>query len=520
MSGMASGSSAAAGEAPELEMRAIGKSFGAIRALTDVSCTFYRGEVHALMGENGAGKSTLMKILSGAYQADPGGEIRLKGQPVTIDGPLAGRRHGIAVIYQELSLAPNLTVAENVFLGDEKSRMGLIDRRAMEATVQPLLERLNAPFSPAARVASLSLAERQLVEIARALAEHPRILVMDEPTTALSSREAERLFGIIRQLKSEGIAIVYISHRMSEVYELADRVSVLRDGKLVGTLDKNEVKAETIVRMMVGRELSSFYTKKHGAPAGDQPIVLQVEGMSDGRLIADCSFTVRAGEVVGLSGLVGSGRTELARLIYGADPKTAGRVLVDGKECKIGSPQEAVDSGIVYLTEDRKALGLFLDMTIRENIGMGVLHEDSLPGGFLNLRAARERAAKAIQALGIRTLSAGVTAGSLSGGNQQKVLLARLLETKPRVLLLDEPTRGIDVGAKSQIYQIIDDLARAGAAILVISSELPELVGISDRALVMRDGRIVGEIQGGPDDPITQESIMALATITEDSKAA
>jgi ribose transport system ATP-binding protein len=508
------------GQAPELEMRGIGKTFGAIRALTDVSCTFYRGEVHALMGENGAGKSTLMKILSGAYQADAGGEIRLRGQTVVINGPLAGRRAGIAVIYQELSLAPNLTVAENVFLGDEKSRGGLIDRRAMEAAVQPLLQRLNAPFSPAAKVSTLSLAERQLVEIARALAEHPRILVMDEPTTSLSAREAERLFSIIRQLKSEGIAIVYISHRMSEVYELADRVSVLRDGKLVGTLDKSEVKAEAIVRMMVGRELSSFYTKQHGAPAADRPVVLEVEGMSDGGLIKDCSFIVRAGEVVGLSGLVGSGRTELARLIYGADPKVKGRVLVDGKECKIGSPQEAIDSGIVYLTEDRKALGLFLDMTIRENIGMGVLDEDSHVGGLLNLRAARARAAKAVQALGIRALSAGVTAGSLSGGNQQKVLLARLLETKPRVLLLDEPTRGIDVGAKSQIYQIIDDLARSGAAILVISSELPELVGISDRALVMRDGRIVGEIQGGPDNPITQESIMALATLTEENKAA
>jgi ribose transport system ATP-binding protein len=342
---------------------------------------------------------------------------------------------------------------------------------------------------------------------------------MDEPTTALSAREAERLFAIIRQLKSEGIAIVYISHRMSEVYELADRVSVLRDGKLVGTLEKGEVNAAAIVRMMVGRELSSFYTKKHNA-GGDQPIVLQVEGISDGRLIKDCSFVIRAGEVVGLSGLVGSGRTELARLIYGADPKTKGRVLVGGQECRINAPQDAIDSGIVYLTEDRKALGLFLDMTIRENIGLGVLDEDSVAGGFLNLRAARARAAKAIQTLGIRAPGAGVTAGSLSGGNQQKVLLARLLETKPKVLLLDEPTRGIDVGAKSQIYQIIDDLARSGAAILVISSELPELVGISDRALVMRDGRIVGEVQGSPEKPITQEAIMALATITEDSKAA
>jgi ribose transport system ATP-binding protein len=433
---------------------------------------------------------------------------------------LAGRRAGIAVIYQELSLAPNLTVAENVFLGDEKSRGGFIDRRAMEAAVQPLLQRLSAPFSPGARVANLSLAERQLVEIARALAEHPRILVMDEPTTALSAREAERLFAIIRQLKAEGIAIVYISHRMSEVYELADRVSVLRDGQLVGTLAKDEVNAAAIVRMMVGRELSSFYTKKHGAPAGDRPVVLEVENVGDGGLVKGCSFSIRAGEVVGLAGLVGSGRTELARLIYGADPKKSGRVLVGGRECRIASPQQAIDSGIVYLTEDRKALGLFLDMTIRENIGLGVLDEDSLPGGLLNLRAARARAAKAVQALGIRTLSAGVTAGSLSGGNQQKVLLARLLETRPKVLLLDEPTRGIDVGAKSQIYQIIDDLARAGAAILVISSELPELVGISDRALVMRDGRIVGEVRGSAERPITQEAIMALATLTEDNKAA
>jgi ribose transport system ATP-binding protein len=501
-------------------MRNIGKSFGPVKALTDVSCTVYGGEIHALMGENGAGKSTLMKILSGAYQADPGGEIRLRGKPVTINGPLAGRRNGIAVIYQELSLAPNLTVAENVFLGDEKSRMGLIDRRAMEAAVAPLLQRLNAPFSPAVRVASLSLAERQLVEIARALAEHPRILVMDEPTTSLSAREADRLFGIIRQLKAEGIAIIYISHRMSEVYELADRVSVLRDGKLIGTLEKGEVKAEAIVRMMVGRELSSFYTKKHAATGNARPVVLQVQNIGDGRRVHDCSFEVRAGEVVGLAGLVGSGRTELARLIYGGDAKTSGRVLVDGKECHITTPQSAIDSGIVYLTEDRKGLGLFLDMNIRENVCLGVIGRDALPGGLLNLKRARERAAAAIQALGIRALNPAVTVGSLSGGNQQKVLLARLLETKPRVLLLDEPTRGIDVGAKSQIYQIIDQLADSGAAILVISSELPELIGISDRALVMREGRIVGEVKGGPDDPITQERIMAIATITQDSKAA
>jgi ribose transport system ATP-binding protein len=453
-----------------------------------------------------------MKILSGAYQADPGGEIRLRGELVAIDGPLAGRRHGIAIIYQELSLSPNLSVAENIFLGEEKKRFGFIDRKAMEAAAKPLLERLAAPFKASDRVSTLSIAERQLVEIARALAGHPRILVMDEPTTSLSAREATRLFAIIRQLKSEGIAIVYISHRMAEVYELADRVSVLRDGSLIGTLDKGEITAAALVRMMVGRELSSFYTKEHRHPSHDRKAVLEVEGIGDGHFIKDCSFVVRAGEVVGLAGLVGSGRTELARLIYGADPKTSGRIVVDGKECRIETPLQAIGSGIVYLTEDRKALGLFLDLTIRENISMSVLDRDALAGGILNLKAARQRAADAIRSLGIRTLNSAVTVGSLSGGNQQKVLLSRLLETKPRVLLLDEPTRGIDVGAKSQIYHIIDELARSGVAVLVISSELPEIVGISDRVLVMRDGHLVGEVEGTPDAPITQERIMDIAT--------
>jgi ribose transport system ATP-binding protein len=508
------------GAVPELAMRHIAKSFGSIRALSDVSLSVRSGEVHALMGENGAGKSTLMKILSGAYRADPGGEIRLRGKLVAINGPLAGRRHGIAIIYQELSLAPNLTVAENIFLGEEQSRMGFIDRSAMEQAARPLLERLDAPFGPNTRVSQLSIAERQLVEIARALAEHPRILVMDEPTTSLSAHEAERLFTIIRQLKSEGIAIIYISHRMSEVYELADRLSVLRDGKLIGTLDKDAISAATVVRMMVGRELSSFYTKEHSAPTEERTIVLQVGQIGDGHFVRDCSFRVRAGEVVGLAGLVGSGRTELARLIYGADPRASGRILVDGAERQIASPLQAIEAGIVYLTEDRKGLGLFLDMTVRENITIGVIDEDALPGGLLNLRAAGRRTAAAIRGLGIRALNAAVAVGSLSGGNQQKVLLARLLEAKPRVLLLDEPTRGIDVGAKSHIYKLIDELARGGVAIVVISSELPEIVGIADRVLVMRDGRIVGDVESGPDGPITQERIMALATSIEDSRAA
>jgi ribose transport system ATP-binding protein len=496
-----------------LEMRGISKTFGSVRALTNVSLTAYAGEIHALMGENGAGKSTLMKILSGAYHADPGGEIRIDGKHLQIGSPQAGRRSGIAVIYQELALAPNLTVAENMFLGEEMRRGGMIDRAAMNAAARPFLERLSAPFSPSAKVISLSIAERQLVEIARALAGHPHILVMDEPTTCLSAREADKLFTIIRQLRSEGIAIIYISHRMGEVYELSDRVSVLRDGGMVGTLMRSELNAPTLVRMMVGRDESSFYKKEHRPPEeGHRKTVFEVRDIADVSRVHGCSFAVREGEVLGIAGLVGSGRTELARLIYGADPKTRGQVFVEGQEKHISNPRDAIDAGIVYLTEDRKVLGLFLDMSISGNLNINVIGEDALAGGVLNLAAARRRAAAAIEKLGVRAPNAETNVGSLSGGNQQKVLLSRLLESKPKVLILDEPTRGVDVGAKSEIYRIIDDLARNGAAVVVISSELPEVIGVSDRVVVMRDGHLVGEVEAHADAPITQEAVMALAT--------
>ena len=511
---------AAAAPVPVLEMRGISKTFPGVKALSGVSFAAYGGEIHALMGENGAGKSTLMKILSGAYQADPGGEIWIGGQKAVIDGPLAGRRNGIAIIYQELALSPNLTVAENMFLGEEMSKGGLIDRKAMAAAAAPVLARLDAPFLPTTKVGDLSIAERQLVEIARAVAARSRILVMDEPTTSLSTHETERLFAVIRQLKSEGIAIIYISHRMGEVYELSDRVSVLRDGAYIGTLGRAEISAEKLVRMMVGRELSSFFAKEHRAPPHDRAVLLKVEGVGDGRRIRDCSFEVWAGEVVGLSGLVGSGRTELARLVSGADRKTAGRVFIDGRECRIDGPLDAVEAGLVYLTEDRKALGVFLDMTIRENINLEVIARDALPGGFLNRSKARERADAAMKALSIRAPHTNLNVGALSGGNQQKVLLSRLLETKPKVLILDEPTRGIDIGAKSEIYRLIDALARAGNGIVVISSELPEILGTCDRVLVMRDGTIAGEVTGTPEAPITQEAIMAVATGAHAQRAA
>ncbi len=501
-----------------LEMRGITKTFPGVRALSDVSLRVHPGEIHALMGENGAGKSTLMKILSGAYQADPGGEILIDGKPVTINGPLDAKNLGVAVIYQELSLAPNLTVAENIYMGREVRRGLMVDRKAMEDGCLGVLERLGAGFSPKTLVGALSIAERQLVEIARAVHANARILVMDEPTTALSSRETDKLFVLVRALRAEGLAIIYITHRMAEVYELADRVSVLRDGGYAGSLDRSELSSERLVKMMVGRDISGFYKKDHDAPenqgamAHRGEVILEVKGLRDDHRVRGCDFSLRRGEVLCIAGLVGSGRTELARLIFGADPKTGGEIILDGKPLAIDKPKDAIDAGVVYLTEDRKAQGLFLDMSVHDNVNLIVYERDAMAGWILDRAKAAERSLAAVNALTVRVAGVGVEVGSLSGGNQQKVLLSRLLETKPRALLLDEPTRGVDIGAKSEIYRIIDDLAKSGIGVIVISSELPEVVGMADRVLVMRDGRIAGEVGGETGIPITQESIMEYAT--------
>ena len=505
--------------APILQMRGISKTFPGVKALNDVQLTVYPGEVHSLMGENGAGKSTLMKILSGAYTADPGGEILVNGKPVHITGPLSAKAHGIAIIYQELSLSPNLTVAENIYLGREARRGFAVDRASMFSGCNEVLTRLGATFGPRTLVGDLSIAERQMVEVARAIHAHSKILVMDEPTTALSSRETERLFDLIRRLKNEGLAIIYISHRMAEVYELSERVSVLRDGTYVGTLPREKIKPESIVHMMVGRDLSSFYKKEHtGGSRG--PVVLEVNGLSDGKRVKNGSFTLHKGEVLGLAGLVGAGRTELARLIYGAEPHSAGTIRLNGKEVAFKGPAEAIDTGIVYLTEDRKAQGLFLDMTVGENINLGVIGRDAAAGAWLDRGRARQRSLAAIKAMTIRVPGPDFPVGALSGGNQQKALISRLLETQPKVLILDEPTRGVDVGAKSEIYRIIDDLAKSGAAILVISSELPEVVGIADRVVVMREGETVGEVGGDTGVAINEQNIMALATGVDMAKVA
>ncbi|MBV9654496.1 MAG: sugar ABC transporter ATP-binding protein [Acetobacteraceae bacterium] len=494
-------------------MRGISKTFPGVKALNNVELKAYGGEVLALMGENGAGKSTLMKILSGAYSADPGGAILINGKPVQITDPIAARRNGISIIYQELSLAPNLTVAENMYLGNEVRKSGgRVDRATMREACRPVLERLGAPFGPETPVGSLSIAEQQLVEIARALHSESRILVLDEPTTPLSSREVDRLFALVRKLRSDGIALIYISHRMAEIYELANRVSVLRDGTYVGTLVGSEISAESLVKMMVGRDLSSFYKKEHDPHGSRGAMILEVKGLTDGgKRVKPASFQLHQGEVLGIAGLVGSGRTELARLIYGADKRAGGEVLLDGKPVQINAPEEALDLGIAYLTEDRKRLGLFLDMSCGENINLGVIARDAWRRMVLNRLKARERSESAFKALRVRAASPLVQVGSLSGGNQQKVLLSRWLEIGPRVLILDEPTRGVDIGAKSEIYRIIDELARRDIGVIVISSELPEIIGICDRVLVMREGHIEGEVGGPSGRAITQENIMAYA---------
>ncbi len=493
--------------APVLEMRNISKTFPGVKALQNVQLTIYPGEVHALMGENGAGKSTLMKTLSGAYQADPGGEILIEGKPVKVNGPIEAREAGVSIIYQELALAPNLSVAENIYLNREPGKSGLIDRAAMYEGSKGVLQRLGAAFTPQTLVGSLSIAEQQMVEIARAVHANSKILVMDEPTTALSSRESDKLFDIVRQLRRDGLAIIYISHRMAEVYELSDRVSVLRDGTYVGTILRDEMTPEVVVRMMVGRDLSSFYKKSHRFKPNAPP-VLEVRGIGDGRRVRDVSFDLHPGEVLGLAGLVGAGRTEMARMLFGADPRRTGEIKLAGKPVHIRSPQDAIDVGLVYLTEDRKAEGVLLDMSAKDNINLMICPKDAR-AGVLDLKRMLVRCKDAIAAMKIRVAGPDITVGSLSGGNQQKCLLSRLLETRPMVLVLDEPTRGVDVGAKSEIYRIIDDLAKAGAGILVISSELAEVVGVADRVIVMREGHLEGEVTG---DDIDQENIIALAT--------
>ena len=492
-------------DAPILGMRHITKNFPGVQALRDVQLEVRRGEIHALMGENGAGKSTLMKILAGIYHPDSG-TIEIDGQLVSVATPGEARALGISIIHQELNLAPNLSVAENICLGREPHTAGgWLDSRAMNRDAQLVLEQIGATFAPTAIVSTLGIAQQQLVEIAKSLSENARILVMDEPTASLSERETQKLFDIIRALRHQDIAIIYISHRMSEVYELADRVTVLRDGQYVGTLEGDAINADELIRRMVGRSLNDLYV--HDVLAAGE-VVLEAKNLTDRRGIGPASLTLRHGEIVGLAGLIGAGRTELARLLFGADRASSGEIRIHGRPVKIEHPIDAIHAGIGLVPESRKEQGLFLQMAIQENITINAMPQLSV-GGFLNRHRAQRAAQKQVDDLNIRLASLDQPVMNLSGGNQQKVVLARWLTLNPIVLLLDEPTRGVDVGAKSEIYRIMSHLASTGVAILMISSELPEIVGMSDRILVMREGLIVAELPGRT---TTQEEIMSHAT--------
>lgn len=497
--------------APLLTVRNVSKRFPGVQALAAASLDVHAGEVHVVMGENGAGKSTLMKILAGVYHADEG-EIQLDGAPIAPENPLQAMGLGINLINQELGVATNLTVTENVFMGSELHRWGMLDKRRMAERTQQVLTTLGASFAPHVRAATLKVAEQQQVDIARALVHNGRVLIMDEPTAALSERETEKLFGLIAALREQGLAIVYISHRLAEVSVIADRVSVLRDGKYIGTLVGDAIDNAEIVKMMVGRTLEDFY--EHEVSQTKHANYLVVDGLTDGDRVKPTSFQAASGEILAIAGLVGSGRTELARLIFGADRAAGGAIRLDGKRLEIHTPHDAIKLGVGYVPEDRKIEGLFLGMTSHENIVMNVMEREARLG-VLDRSRNGAITARAIERLNIKVASPRTAAGSLSGGNQQKLLLARWLEIQPNVLILDEPTRGVDVGAKSEIYKLIGEIALQGVAVIFISSELPEVVGLAQRVLVMREGSIVTEIVDQSD--INQETIMAYATGVRDA---
>ena len=501
------------GQQPMLRMTGVDKSFPGVRALASVGLEVFPGECLALMGENGAGKSTLMKILSGVYSPDAG-QIEIDGQQVTLTSPSQAQQLGISIIYQEFNLFPNLSVEENVFIGREPSRSGVVARGDLRRRTRELLGQLGVSLDPTAMVRDLSVAQQQMVEIAKALSYNARIVIMDEPTSALSDTEVQNLFAIIRGLKRRGLAVIFISHRLEEVFAICDRITVLRDGENAGSVATEDATAQRIVQMMVGRPLSDLFTKDASAAAGEP--VLEVSGLTRTRArgdtsstsIADVSLSLRAGEIVGLAGLVGSGRTELARTIFGADKLDAGTISIDGRRVKIFTPVDAIRLGIGLVPEDRKQQALVLQLAVRENISLANLGRISR-GGVIQRGSERTIADRFIDALQIRTPSMEQKVINLSGGNQQKVVLAKWLSLNPRILIVDEPTRGIDVGAKAEVHQLLNQLAGQGVAILMISSELPEILGMSDRVLVMREGRLTGELSRAE---ATQETIMSMAT--------
>lgn len=473
-----------------VELLHIGKSFGGVPALKDVSLRAKRGEIHALLGENGAGKSTLMKVLSGAHQKDAG-SIRIDGQPVTINNPDDSKRLGIGIIYQEFSLVPALSVADNIYL-DHLNRGGFwVRSKALNRQAQALLTGLGFAIDPRALVANLSVAHQQVVEIAKALSATVNVLILDEPTAVLAPEETRRLFAVLHNLKQQGVTIIYISHRLEEIFQIADRITVIKDGASVKTVGTNAIDQDALIRLMIGRTVDTLFEKRP-APLGDE--LLRVENLSNNHLHA-ISFSLRAGEVLGITGLVGSGRTELLRAIFGADPSQAGsRVFVGGQRVSTNSPGDGVRAGMGFLSEDRKRNGVILPMSIRENMTLANLPRVSNRLGFIDRQAERSLSDSLIQQLAIRTADPDNPVATLSGGNQQKVAFAKWLTRRGKLMLIDEPTRGVDVGAKTEIYKIINQLTHEGYGILVVSSEMIEVMGLSDRILVMREGHLQGEV--------------------------
>jgi rhamnose transport system ATP-binding protein len=489
---------------PSAEFRGVSKRFGATQALDDVSFELWASEIHALVGENGAGKSTLVKILAGIHQPDSG-SLWLNGEEIQIQGPAQSRALGIAVVHQEPRLFPDLTVAENVFIGHAPSgRFRTIDWGAMRRAAQGIFSELDVRFDVGAPVRGLSMADQQLIEIAKSLSVDARVLILDEPTASLSAHEVERLFTIVRRLRARGVSILFVSHRLDEVFELCDRATVLRDGRHVITTDTSALTTADLVRHMVGRTVSLF--PKVDAPIGN--VLLEARGLSKAGEFRDITFSVRAGEIVGFAGLVGAGRTEVARVLFGIDRADSGEVLLNGGPVTFESPSAAMHAGIAYLPEDRHQEGLVLDFSIAQNVTLPILPR-LFPRLLLRASAERKIAREYTEQFNVRMTGVDQLVGALSGGNQQKVVLAKWLASRPTVLILDEPTRGIDIGAKVEVHRIVSELAASGLGIILISSDLPEVLAMSDRIIVLHEGRITAEITR---DRATEERVMFAAT--------
>ncbi|HXH03656.1 MAG TPA: sugar ABC transporter ATP-binding protein [Candidatus Competibacteraceae bacterium] len=489
-----------------LEVEGVRKAFPGVLALDNVSLRIRPGTVHALMGENGAGKSTLMKIIAGIYQPDAG-EIRLKGKPVKMTGPLDALNAGIAMIHQELNLMPYMTVAENIWIRREPMKgLGLVDHAEMHRMTEHLFRRLNIDIDPDVEVRHLTVANRQIVEIAKAVSFDSDILIMDEPTSALTDREVEHLFAIIADLKAHGVGIVYITHKMDEVFAISDDVSVFRDGRHIATHRAIDIDRDTLIKEMVGRELTEMFPKET-VPIGE--VVLSVKNLALEGVFSGVSFDLRKGEILGIAGLVGAGRTNVAETLFGVTPATSGEIFIDGKKITIDSPHTAMQAGMAFLTEDRKDTGCFLVLSVLENMEIAVLRDRYVKGGFVTQGTLAEECEKLKEVLRIKTPSLDERIENLSGGNQQKALIGRWLLTKPRILILDEPTRGIDVGAKAEIHRLISRLAGEGLAVIMISSEMPEILGMGDRIMVMHEGRVTGFLDRSEAD---QVGIMRLAS--------